>query len=246
MSSNAAVLSPVGLQRFTPFSRLPPEIRVLIWRLSLSSRVVEIIASGSYAGLYSQAALPTALQVCRESRQAVETLYPLCFGSLLQPGRIRFNFEIDTLYLHFRYYPETLTKILGILTENELRKLKYFAINILHFLGVLGIEPTKPTLKRALMTMTNLKEMAVVYDRTGLTRADIPTRRPNEVPCQMRLFAQVDIGDAMGDELPWAISSTDVQEKYKDLKVSDTMKIISLDGRRMHRGEGIICSASRV
>jgi hypothetical protein len=234
MSSNAAVLSPVGLQRFTPFSRLPPEIRVLIWRLSLSSRVVEIIASGCYAGLYSQAALPTALQVCRESRQSVETLYPLCFGSLLQPGRIRFNFEIDTLYVHFRYYPETLTKIFGIITENELRKLKYFAINILHFWGMLGLacEATEPTLKRALMTMTNLKEMAFVYDRTGLTRADIPTRRPNEVPCQMRLFAQVGIGEAMGDELPWAISSTDVQEKYKDLKVSDAMKIIALDGRR--------------
>jgi hypothetical protein len=46
------------------------------------------------------------------------------------------------------------------------------------------------------------------------------------------LFAQVDIGEAMGDELPWAISSTDVQEKYKDLKVSDAMKIIALDGRR--------------
>jgi len=69
--------------RFTLFTSLPPEIRFIIWRLSRSSRVVEILESDVCAGFYSQAALPAASHICRVLRQAVEALYPSCFGSFL-------------------------------------------------------------------------------------------------------------------------------------------------------------------
>lgn len=55
MSSTTAIVSLVGLQRFTLFTNLPPDIRFIIWRLNLSPRVVEILASDICTGFYSQA-----------------------------------------------------------------------------------------------------------------------------------------------------------------------------------------------
>jgi hypothetical protein len=105
---SSTVVSLAGLQRFTLFTSLPPEIRFIIWRLSLLPRIVEILASNFCAGFYSQAALPAALHACWESRQAVEALYPSCFGSFLQPERVRFNFDLDTLYLDISQEEEGL------------------------------------------------------------------------------------------------------------------------------------------
>jgi hypothetical protein len=122
--SSTAVVSLVGLQRFTFFTSLPPEIRCIIWRLNLSPRVVEILVSDCTDGFYSQAALPTALHVCRESRRAVETLYPRCFGSFLQPERVHFNFDLDILHIDLSQEEEGLHHFLGILKEIELIRLK--------------------------------------------------------------------------------------------------------------------------
>ncbi|KAH9203591.1 hypothetical protein DL95DRAFT_142795 [Leptodontidium sp. 2 PMI_412] len=108
--ASAALVSLAGLQRFTLFTSLPLELRFIIWRLSLAPRIVEILTSDHCTkGFYSQAALPAALHVCRESRQAVEVLYPRCFGSFLQPERVRFNFDLDVLYLDISKAPINYT-----------------------------------------------------------------------------------------------------------------------------------------
>ncbi|KAF8855229.1 hypothetical protein BDZ45DRAFT_510100 [Acephala macrosclerotiorum] len=48
---------------------------------------------------YSPAALPTAFRVCRDSRNAVDSLYPLCFSSKTHGPGIKFNLSLDILYL---------------------------------------------------------------------------------------------------------------------------------------------------
>jgi hypothetical protein len=129
-SSTAAVVSLGGLQRFILFMSLPTEIRFIIWQLSLSTRVVEIVMSDIYnIGFCSQAALPVALHISRESRQAVKTFYPSCFGSFLQPARIRFNFDLYILYLDISQEEEGLRHLFGIWKEIELARLKYVAID---------------------------------------------------------------------------------------------------------------------
>lgn len=166
MSSTAAVVSLAGLLRFTLFNSLPPEIHFIIWRLSLSSRVVEILASVVCTGFYSQAALPVALRVCRESRQVVEAFYPSCFGSFLQPERVRFNFDLDILYLDISQEEEGLHHLFGVLKEIELTRLRYVAIDYAYLADVLDLHLTIAALKRALKAMTDLKELIVVHDIT--------------------------------------------------------------------------------
>lgn len=87
--------------------------------VGMHNRVVEIIASEDYAGLPSQFALPAALYACRESRQAVEALYPSCFGSFLQPENERFNFDLGIFYLYISPEEEGLRRLFGVLKEGR-------------------------------------------------------------------------------------------------------------------------------
>lgn len=228
MSLTAAIVSLGGLQRFTLFTSLPPEIRFMIWRLSLSTRVVEILASDiCTTGFYSQAALPVALHVSRESRQAVEAFYPSCFGSFLQPERVRFNFDLDILYLDMSQEEEGLYHLFGILKEIELARLKYIAIDE-GYLGdsIFDLHLVKAGLKRALKAMTSLKEMIVVRD--------ITIQGPNyhSVPAQIRFYTEHETGEAEEswpanvEELP------DVEKEYRDWKLSNVMKMTAMYGWR--------------
>jgi hypothetical protein len=210
------------------FTSLPPEIRFIIWRLSLSPRVVEILASDISTGFYSQAAPPAALHVCRESRQAVEALYPICFGSFLQPERVRFNFDLDILYLDTSQEEEGLRHFFGILKEIELARLKYVAIDEGYFIDeVVDIRLTKAALKRALKAMTGLKEIIVVRDITSgrLDDYSLPPR-------QIKFYVEHRTAEAEGswpadvEELP------DVQEEYRDWKLSNVIKMTPVYGWR--------------
>lgn len=42
-------------------------------------------------GFSSRVPVPAGLRVCQDSRAAVESLYPLCFGNYLWGARIRFD-----------------------------------------------------------------------------------------------------------------------------------------------------------
>lgn len=169
MASIAPIISPLsGHRYFFYFMSLPPEIRFIIWRFSLLPRIVEIITSENCTtGFFSQAALPAVLHTCRESRQAVEMLYPYCFGSFLQPERVRFNFDLDILYLDISQEEEGLFRLFGILKETELTRLKYVAIEDTYLHDVMNNHHlTIEGLKRALIAMTDLKELTIVRDIT--------------------------------------------------------------------------------
>ncbi|CZR54193.1 uncharacterized protein PAC_04076 [Phialocephala subalpina] len=109
-------------ETFYPFKRLPIEIRQMIWRYILKARVVEVLwatldgekavipSNQDLLGLegfpsadeivfMSLSKLPIALQVNKDSRNAILFFYPLCFTTGSHDPRIRFNFSLDTLYL---------------------------------------------------------------------------------------------------------------------------------------------------
>lgn len=117
---------------FSLFPKLPIELRLAIWRLSLEPRVVELRYSGAvfeqgceYSESYN---IPTALITCKESRSAVIASYPLCFGSTFHPEATRFNFEIDTLYLNYSL-KNHIDHFFDLLKDRELKGIKFLAID---------------------------------------------------------------------------------------------------------------------
>lgn len=87
------------------FQNLPPEIRFLIWNLTVEPRMVyirqrypEITTKFMPLNLLCVTALPVALRVNQESRHELLKQYPLLFNDRAC-CQIRFNSTIDTLSL---------------------------------------------------------------------------------------------------------------------------------------------------
>ncbi|KAK8915484.1 hypothetical protein VCV18_010181 [Metarhizium anisopliae] len=99
---------------FPLFSRLPPELRLKIWNLTLPSlRLVSIHCGAesaslcnpqsrtittSFTGCTSNAAIPVNMHVCAESRAETFKSFRFAFGFVRTPGHIIFNPESDILY----------------------------------------------------------------------------------------------------------------------------------------------------
>jgi hypothetical protein len=153
---------------------------------------------------------------------------PAASSSFLQPERVRFNFDLDILYLDISQEEEGLHHFFGVLKESELIRLKYVAIDEAYlFNGVVDLHLTIAGLKRALKAMTDLKEMIVVHD--------ITIRRPNydSLPrTQIKFYTEHKIGEAEEnwpanvEELP------DVQKEHRDWKLSNVMKMTAVYGWR--------------
>lgn len=157
--------------KFTPFLRLPIEIRQLIWHLTLEPWVVEITFK-DHNGFGSETALPVALEVNRDSRASVIKSYPFCFGSSWYPSRTRFNFTLDTLYFRqdvMRHIPI----FFSFLKNDEINKIRYLAIDMAMLYEwdqvneldnqTLFLERLEKEVKR----MTSLKKMIEVYTLTS-------------------------------------------------------------------------------
>lgn len=133
-------------ERFTLFSKLPIELRTIIWKLALEPRVIEIRkfvvdcspAAETYEedrGFFNFEAVPNVLQACQDSRRAVIAMYPLSFGSVWYKPRVRFNTELDTLYFDFDFF-EHFPLFFSMLDGSSLaQKLRYVAIDARPFLG---------------------------------------------------------------------------------------------------------------
>jgi hypothetical protein len=141
---------------------------------------------------------------------------------------VRFNFDLDILYLDISQEEEGLHHFFGILKETELIRLKYVAIDSAYLGGVVDLHLTTAALKRALKAMTNLKEMIVV--------CDITTREPDSSflrRTQMKFYAERDAEEnwppADIEELP------DVQKEYGGWKLSNFMKMTAVYGWRPAR-----------
>ncbi|KAL6694622.1 hypothetical protein J3F84DRAFT_49027 [Trichoderma pleuroticola] len=97
---------------FHPFSRLPTELRLKIWKMSLPSpRLVSVQCgismstlarpppdSAEYTGCTSTTRIPVNLQVCTESRTEALKSYQPSLGFFRGDGLVYFNYDIDILY----------------------------------------------------------------------------------------------------------------------------------------------------
>ncbi|CZT03786.1 uncharacterized protein RAG0_10431 [Rhynchosporium agropyri] len=118
---------PPRLTSFPQFPKLPTEIRFMIWNLSLEARTVEIQWTEN-RGFFTRVLTPVALRVCHDSRDAVKSQYPHCFGNVIYKPVTAFNFSLDTLYVDHDLQHQAL-HFLGSLSAKEVAKVKYLAVD---------------------------------------------------------------------------------------------------------------------
>jgi hypothetical protein len=156
------------LTSFTLFPNLPFEIRCLIWETTCESRTVEITYDAD-DGFTTTSDPPIALEVCQESRNHLVNSYPLCFGSIYHPAKIRFNFSIDTLYMD-NSLEEDLAHVFSTFKDREISSLRYLALDT--YYGTAPIEDDFDQfdgLKRAVKSLTGLRELLVVHHVDNLS-----------------------------------------------------------------------------
>ncbi|KAF8854118.1 hypothetical protein BDZ45DRAFT_806109 [Acephala macrosclerotiorum] len=165
---------PASLQTFTCFPRLPLELRCLIWEAMCQPRTVELEYDEDFPeGFSSRAMNPKVLEVCRESRKTVIDSYPLCFGSVFFPAKVRFNFAIDTLFID-NDFEENLPHLFSTFKDAEINGLKHLALEQYYVVGY-NLEDGKLAegLRRALDSLKSLKEVQVVFDIESLASSTL-------------------------------------------------------------------------
>lgn len=113
------------LKEFKFFPKLPGEIRMIIWELSLPQpRVVEIDISPLHDSLVAttNSPLPAHFQVNYEARKVAQKNYPLVFSSILS-SPIRFSFERDILYFELEVLFEVFALEMPDKAKEKLRHL---------------------------------------------------------------------------------------------------------------------------
>jgi hypothetical protein len=149
---------------FTLFPKLPTEIRSIIWKLTIEPRVVEMKFDDE-KGFYSTIDYPVALEVCRDSRQAVIPSYSLCFGSSFYRAHTRFNFSLDTVYLDSSFLDYSRLFLVG-LRDEEVSKIQHFAIDEMWEFVATYESPYNETLRginESLQCMTSLNDLIEVH-----------------------------------------------------------------------------------
>ncbi|KAF4622770.1 hypothetical protein G7Y89_g14256 [Cudoniella acicularis] len=143
---------------FHPFPLLPNELQNMIWEMTLVPRVVDVFTRSESPdfgygkdqdgqdeegaprwqweiSFHSSCAVPVALRVNRETRNAVINQYPKSFPSETAEPTIRFNFRLDTLFID-RNCGLTFFRLLNSLTSIEKSSLQRLAIAELAFTTV--------------------------------------------------------------------------------------------------------------
>ncbi|QSZ36698.1 hypothetical protein DSL72_006579 [Monilinia vaccinii-corymbosi] len=84
---------------FHPFTRLPGELRLKIWRTSFPGARLIRVSLDKNGNLVSNATPPISLQICRESRDETLKYYKRRLGTDPSHARIYINTERDALHL---------------------------------------------------------------------------------------------------------------------------------------------------
>jgi hypothetical protein len=163
------------LTSFHYFEKLPIELRVMIWNITVVPRVVEVTFSQDH-GIYSRTITPIALRICPDSRSAVIHAYPTCFGNFLYQPRTLFNFSLDTLYFHSNMYSEVMLLFSGLKPE-EATRLERIAIsetcNEDWYDGEEVAVDAFHTLRMVVPTLPALQGIQLVYDLAMWTDAGV-------------------------------------------------------------------------
>jgi len=115
-------------------------------------------------GFCSRAPYPLALQVCQESRDAIILSYPLCFGSIFFPPKVRFKFDPDTLFID-NELEANLPHLFSTFRDAEIKGLKYLALDEYYIFDYrLDDDKLGEALKRAIKSLKSLKDTQLVFD----------------------------------------------------------------------------------
>lgn len=175
---------------FELFPRLPQELRLQIWELSLSPRVVNLIYDEKYDKYFSFNSKPPAiLHASRESRAVglkVDTL-KLAFGTDSHEPSIYFDFARDTLFLddwlgtistivwratYENPHPENQLQVtcypeVGPMTAHELEAIEHLAVSSELFAMSRGYNVSnsiRSKIERLLSSFKNIKTLFIVFE----------------------------------------------------------------------------------
>lgn len=146
---------------FHPFLKLPLELRLAIWNLSIEPRYVNIKWSGKHRRCLStntKNSVPSLLHTCRESRYEGLKTYTLCFGRTPEFASIYFSYELDAAYFLWESFgaaPGRLGRKIGEADFARVRRL------LIHEYSLTAhVEDSM----RELARFTGVKAMAVVCE----------------------------------------------------------------------------------
>lgn len=125
--------------------------------------------------------MSAAHNTCREVRDAVAKFYPLSFGLVFRPGRTRFNFSLDTLYLGWPFNGDNkVERFFDLWNKHDFSHLRYLAVHE----EVFGVDfvfgkdqaMAKRVLGAALEHLCGLKELIYVCDvmEHGESKISVP------------------------------------------------------------------------
>ncbi|OBT46038.1 hypothetical protein VE00_03713 [Pseudogymnoascus sp. WSF 3629] len=135
---------PKTLRKFKVFSKLPIEIRLMIWtfclppprvvdirmrRKSIPTSTGEILDVGRFVSSVDH---PIILHVCSESRRLARQHYKLSFSKKTKtewsPAQIYIDFSVDTVWFdNLRYFPSTPDNP-RLVPKAEFAKIKYLSM----------------------------------------------------------------------------------------------------------------------
>ncbi|WQF84249.1 Putative 2EXR domain-containing protein [Colletotrichum destructivum] len=221
---------------FYSFSKLPVELRLNVWRLSLpATRVVSIRcvtmplseASDSSWGT-SPARIPANLHVCRESRQEASKYYKLRF-EVAGPPKVYFDPEVDILHFGpasgFMASSAQYFTVMCLCGPSDLKDIRHLAIDesVLSNGIVKGAEAhlTARTIRQLPLRMPNLKRLDFVRNEAASVPQNLPVLAETEdyhrnfqklVESTMRRIA----GESPNWEVPpWRIATLQLEPGSK-------------------------------
>ncbi|KAK0112926.1 hypothetical protein ONS95_014646 [Cadophora gregata] len=125
-STSASVPAPVSIE-FSPFHRLPVELRVRIWSFAVEQRVVHVEWSRPRRQCLSPD-IPAILQVSRESRAEGLKIYHAVLNTSNSSTPVYINFDLDTVSFRWKTFGRRPAKHAVSLGE-DCRRIKFLMID---------------------------------------------------------------------------------------------------------------------
>ncbi|KAG4437727.1 hypothetical protein IFR05_006810 [Cadophora sp. M221] len=138
-----------GTFTFSPFQRLPIELRLKIWRLAVEPRIVHIEWSRPLRQCLSPD-VPSILWVSREARVEGLKTYQPAFNTSDSPSPVYVNFELDTVFFRWKTFGRRPAKHALALKE-DCRRIRFLMMDACARLNC-GME---------LIKFDNLKELQI-------------------------------------------------------------------------------------
>jgi hypothetical protein len=223
---------------FTPFARLPTELRLKIWELNLPApRLVPLHytppsagTNASLQGSTSPAPIPQNLHTCQESRYLALCHYRLSFALMQTPPKIFFSPCDDILYFGYRAGYQASFKhfvnAIGLIEKHELGQVRRLAVHEGLFLDVGNGGRNNPTITAirlqefwndVRLKFAGMEEVIVVVNQAN-TFPDTRVHGPRASGERSNWQDQVknSSGDAVEENLSWKIARAveKVEQEY--------------------------------